>query len=205
MIGLLGKKLGMSAIYDDKGRYTAVTAIKAGPCPVVQVKTAAKDGYSALQLGFGAIRSKLVNKPEQGHFKKHNVELQRKLHEIRDFDGDRQVGEVLKVDLFQPGDVINVTGVSKGRGFAGVIKRHGYHRPNQTHGTHEAFRGGGSIGQASYPARVWPGTKMPGHMGNHKVTVKNLVVLRIDAEQGILLVKGAVPGAAGGILVIKKK
>lgn len=204
MIGLIGKKIGMSAVFDAVGRHTPVTVIKAGPCPVVQRKTVETDGYNAVQLGFEQAE-KNVTKPEKGHFNKSKVQPHRILSEIRDFSGDPAVGENLKVDLFNPGDKVEVSGISKGRGFAGVIKRHGFHRPNQTHGTHEAFRAGGSVGQASFPARVFPGMRMPGRLGGSRVTVKNLKVVRVDLENGIILVKGAVPGAAGGYLVIRKR
>lgn len=204
MIGLIGRKKGMGSIYDSAGKHTAVTVIEVGPCPVVQVKTEKKDSYNALQLGFGSVRPKLVNKPKAGHFTSRNIEPTRHLKEFRDFSGDYKEGDMLTVDMFNPGDYISVTGISKGRGFAGVIKRFGFNRPNQSHGTHEAFRGPGSIGNASDPARVWPGKRMAGRMGNDRVTVKNLKVLKIDSENGLLLVKGAVPGKNGGIVQIAK-
>lgn len=204
MIGLLGRKKGMGAIFDETGRQTPVTVIEVGPCPVVQVKSDDKDGYSALQIGFDQIKQKHATIPVINHFKRAGLEPYRVLHEFRNFEGEHKIGEVLKVDLFQPGDYVEITGVSKGRGFAGVIKRHGFSRPNQSHGTHESFRGGGSIGAASYPARVWPGHKMPGRMGNRKVTVKNLHVVKVDTDNGLLLVKGSIPGARGGYLSIRK-
>ena len=150
------------------------------------------------------MRRKRVTRPLIGHFERRGLEPHRVLRELRDFEGEYAPGAVLKVDLFRPGDLIAVSGVSKGRGFAGVIKRHGYSRPNQSHGTHEAFRGPGSIGAASFPARVWPGHKMAGRMGGAKVTVKNLRVVKVDVENHLLMVKGAVPGAPGGYLVIRK-
>jgi len=205
MIGLLGRKKGMSAIFDNKGRHSAVTVIEAGPCPVVQIKTQKTDGYEALQLGFDPVRPRRVTKPVMGHFEKNKLQPHRLLREFRNFDTERKVGDVLKVDLFQPGDKVDVTGISKGRGFTGVIKRHGFHRPVQSHGTHEKFRGGGSVGAASYPARVWPGHKMPGRMGGKGVTVKNLLVMKIDADKGLMIIKGHVPGAANGYLFIRKR
>ncbi len=203
MIGLLGRKKGMASIFDD-GKLTAVTVIEAGPCPVVQVKTPERNKYSALQLAFDPVRSNLANKPRSGHFEKAGVKPHRILVEFRDFEGDHKPGDVLKVDLFETGDRIDVTGISKGRGFAGVIKRYGFKSPGQTHGTHEQFRGPGSIGNASYPARVWPGKRMAGRMGNKRVTVKNLRVIKIDSDKGLMMVKGAIPGAPGGLIRIRK-
>ncbi len=203
MIGLLGRKKGMAAVFED-GRHTAVTVLEVGPCPVVQVKTSDRDSYNAIQLAFEPIRPKLVTKPRAGHFGKSGVEPHRVLSEFRDFSGDYKPGDILKVDLFEPGDTVHVTGVSKGRGFTGVVKRYGFKTPNQTHGTHESFRGTGSIGAGSSPARVWPGKKMPGRMGGVRVTTKNLKVLRVDSENGLMVVKGAVPGATGGLIRIRK-
>lgn len=203
MIGLLGKKRGMSS-YFDKGRATPVTIIEVGPCPVVQMKSAASDGYDALQIGFGAVKAKRVAKPEAGHFKRAGIEPVAVLSEFRGFPGEHRVGEVLTVDLFKVGDKVDVIGISKGKGFTGVIKRHNFRRPNQSHGTHEAFRHGGSIGQHSYPARTWPGMKMPGRMGGDRVTTKNLTIVKIDAERRLMLIRGAVPGAPGGIVTVRK-
>ncbi len=195
----------MSAVFDELGRQIPVTLLEVGPCPVIQVKTEKTDEYSALQLAFDEVRPKVLNKPKLGHLKKAKAGNYRRLREFRNFDGDYKTGDVIKVaDLFKTGDMVTVTGVSKGRGFTGVIKRHNFSRPGQTHGTHEAFRGPGSIGQASYPARVWPGKKMPGRMGGVSVTVKNLRIIRIDADKGLMIVKGAVPGASGGWLRISK-
>lgn len=205
MIGLIGRKKGMSAVFDDSGKNIPVTIIEAGPCPVVQVKTEDTDRYNALQVGFDPVRPKLTTRPRIGHFKRAELEPYRILQEFKDFDGQYKPGDILKADLFKTGDLIEVTGVSKGKGFAGVIKRHGFSRPNQSHGTHEAFRGPGSIGAASYPARVWPGQKMPGRLGGKRVTVKNLRVVKVDVERGLLLVKGAVPGAPGSFISIRKK
>ncbi|MCF7810354.1 50S ribosomal protein L3 [bacterium] len=204
MIGLLGRKKGMASIFTPNGGQIPVTVLEAGPCPVVQVKTVERDKYKAVQLAFDPIRPKLVNRPLTGHFEKANLEPHRLLKEFRDFEGDYNSGDVLKADIFKDGDIIHVTGISKGRGFAGVIKRHGFSRPNQTHGTHEAFRGPGSIGQASYPARVWPGKKMPGRMGGTRVTVKNLFIMKVDADKGLILVRGAVPGAPGSYVSLHK-
>ncbi|MDP8228092.1 MAG: 50S ribosomal protein L3 [Candidatus Electryoneaceae bacterium] len=205
MITLLGRKKGMGAVFDDEGRHTPVTVLEVGPCQVLQVKTVESDGYAAVQTGFELINPKLVNKPRAGHFNRAGTKPYRLLREFR-YDGNREfkTGEMLKVDHFKPGDLVIVTGTSKGRGFAGVIKRHGFHRPKQTHGTHESFRGTGSIGACSYPARVFPGKKMPGRMGGGSVTVKNLVVVDVDVEKGLLMVKGAVPGPPGGFIKVRK-
>ena len=148
MIGLLGKKKGMSAIFEG-GKHIPVTVIEAGPCPVVQVKNQDTDGYNALQIAYDPVKPKHVNKPSMGHFNKANVQPHRRLRELRNYDGEHKVGDVINIEVFKPGDIVDISGISKGRGTAGVIKRHGFHRPNQSHGTHEIFRGGGSIGQAS--------------------------------------------------------
>jgi len=203
MIGLLGRKKGMASVFKD-GKLTAVTVLEVGPCPVVQVKTISKDKYEALQIAFDPIRPKLVTRPRAAHFSKAGVQPHRILREFRNFDGDYKVGDVLKVNLFELGDKIDVIGVSKGRGFTGVIKRHGFTRPNQSHGTHEAFRGPGSIGNASSPARVWPGKRMPGRMGGDRVTIKNLTVIKVDTENDLMMVKGAIPGAPGGLIRVRK-
>lgn len=204
MIGLLGRKKGMASIFDDNGKRIAVTVLEVGPCPVIQVKTPDKDKYKSLQLGFEPIRPKLVNSPLKGHFDKAGVVPYRILREFKDFDGEYKSGDELNIDLFKTGDIVHVTGTSKGRGFTGVVKRYGFSRPNQSHGTHEQFRGPGSIGQASYPARVWPGKRMAGRMGGVSVTVKNLCIIKIDTDKGLMMVKGAVPGAPGGVVRIRK-
>lgn len=203
MIGLLGKKRGMSSTF-DKGRLTPVTVIEVGPCPVVQVKTIETDGYNAIQIGFGKKDPKRTIKPAAGHFKKANVEPVSKLQEIRNFSGEVKAGDLLTLDLFKVGDKVDIIGTSKGKGYAGVIKRHHFGRPNQTHGTHEAFRGPGSIGSHSYPARTWPGQRMAGRLGGSRVTTKNLQIVSLDSEHGLMLVRGAVPGAPGGLLTIRK-
>jgi large subunit ribosomal protein L3 len=218
MIGLLAKKCGMSSIF-DKGKLAPVTVLEVGPCPVVQVKSVESDGYNALQLGFGEVAHRgkpkkdrpktaaketefKTTKPLEGHFKKAGVNPTKVLQEFRDFPGDHKVGDVLKADMFKVGDKVDIIGNSKGRGYSGVIKRHGFGRPNQTHGTHESFRGSGSIGQHSYPARTWPGQRMAGRLGGDRHTTKNLQVVAIDAEKGLVLIRGAVPGANGGIVTI---
>ncbi len=203
MIGLLGKKRGMSAIFDN-GRLSPVTVIEVGPCPVVQVKTIDSDGYNAVQLGFGKKDPKRTIKPAAGQFKKAGVEPVKVLREFRDFPGEVTPGQIFTLDIFKVGEKVDIIGVSKGKGFTGVIKRHNFHRPNQTHGTHEAFRHGGSIGQHSDPARTWPGMKMAGRSGGGRVTTKNLQIIGLDPANSLVLVRGAVPGAPGGILTICK-
>ncbi len=203
MIGLIGKKKGMSSLF-DQGRLMPVTVLEVGPCPIVRVMTHESDGYNAIQIGFGQVAEKRLNKPDAGQFKKSGATPTKVLREIRDFPAGAKAGDVLTVETFKVGDKVDVLGISKGKGYAGVIKRHHFHRPNQTHGTHEAFRGPGSIGQHSYPARTWPGMKMAGRLGGDRVTIKNLVVVSVDAEHGLLLVRGAVPGAAGNLVTVRK-
>ena len=201
--GLIGKKIGMTQIFDEAGKVVPVTVIEAGPCVVTQLKTAENDGYEAVQLGFGDVSPKHTNKPMTGHFKKNDLPFKRTLKEFRlDDISNVNVGDVLKADVFAAGDVIDVSGVSKGKGFQGRIKRWGQRRGPMTHGSHFQ-RHPGSIGQCAYPARVLKGVKMAGHMGNERVTVKNLTVVRIDAEQNLILVKGAVPGAKNGLVAIR--
>jgi large subunit ribosomal protein L3 len=201
--GLIGKKIGMTQIFDEAGKVVPVTVIEAGPCVVTQLKTAENDGYEAVQLGFGDVSPKHTNKPMTGHFKKNDLPFKRTLKEFRlDDISNVNVGDVLKADVFAAGDVIDVSGVSKGKGFQGRIKRWGQRRGPMTHGSHFQ-RHPGSIGQCAYPARVLKGVKMAGHMGNERVTVKNLSVVRIDAEQNLILVKGAVPGAKNGLVAIR--
>ena len=201
--GLIGKKIGMTQIFDEAGKVVPVTVIEAGPCVVTQLKTAENDGYEAVQLGFGDLSPKHVNKPMTGHFKKNDLPFKRTLKEFRlDDISNVNVGDILKADVFAAGDVIDVSGVSKGKGFQGRIKRWGQRRGPMTHGSHFQ-RHPGSIGQCAYPARVLKGVKMAGHMGNERVTVKNLTVVRIDAEQNLILVKGAVPGAKNGLVAIR--
>jgi large subunit ribosomal protein L3 len=205
MAGLIGKKLGMTQIYDEKEELVPVTVVAAGPCPVVQVRTEKTDGYTALQLAFDEIPERKLNKPEMGHFAKASVQAHRVLKEFRlDDGGEYEVGQVLDVSQFEVGDELKVTGTSKGKGFAGVMKRHNFHGKGATHGTPDRARHGGSIGQGTSPGKVWKGKKMPGHMGNVRVTVKGLSVVRIDSERNLLFVKGAVPGGVNGYLVLRK-
>ncbi len=200
MKSILGKKIGMTQVFKDDGRLITVTVIEAGPVSVIQKKEKDKDGYDAIQVGFDVIRKeKNVTKPMMGHFKKNSVSPYRFIKEVR-MDGVN-AGESVNVDIFSAGDKINVTGTSKGKGFQGVIKRHNFGGGPASHGSMFG-RAPGSIGQGADPSRVWKNTKLPGHMGDEKVTVKNLEVIDIRKEQNILLVKGAVPGANGGYLII---
>lgn len=201
--GILGEKIGMTQIYSDDGRAIPVTVVKAGPCKVVQIKTAEKDGYEAVQLGFDKIKEKKVTKPLLGHFKKAQVHPHRYLIEIRMSIQELTVGQDIYIDIFEKGEKVDVTGISKGKGFAGVMKRHGYHGGPGSHGS-MFNRAPGSIGSSSYPSRVWKGKGMPGHLGSKRVTLKGLEVVDIKKEQNILLIKGAIPGATGGFLIISK-
>ena len=204
--GILGKKLGMTQIFTEEGDVVPVTVIQAGPCRVVQVKTKENDGYEAVQLGFDEIKKqKNVTKPLLGHFKKASLPPFRFLREIR-VDGIEdvpKVGEEVRADIFSKGEKVSVTGISKGKGFQGVMKRHGFHGGPGSHGS-MFNRAPGSIGQSSFPSRVWKNKGMPGHMGSERVTVKNLEVVDVRKEQNLLIVKGAVPGATGGYLIIRK-
>ena len=201
--GLIGKKIGMTQIFDEKGMVVPVTVIEAGPCVVSQVKTVETDGYNAVQLGFGEIKSNKVNKPMAGHFAKANVEAKKHLREFRADDVQNvKVGDEVKVDTFEQGDKVDVQGISKGKGFQGVIKRHGQHRGPMGHGS-MYHRRPGSMGSTSTPGRVFKGKKLPGHMGVQKITIQNLEVIKVDMDKNVLLVKGSVPGPKGAILKIK--
>ena len=200
---LIGKKVGMTQIFDENGVVIPVTVIEAGPCVVAQVKTLEKDGYEAIQLGFGEVKEKKVNKPEKGHFTKANI---KPLKHLREFKLDSiegiKVGDELKADIFAVGDKIDVQGTSKGKGFQGVIKRHGQSRGPMGHGS-MYHRRPGSMGPTSTPGRVFKGKKLPGHMGHVTVTIQNLDVVKVDMDKNVILVKGSVPGAKGAILKIK--
>ncbi len=205
MRGLIGKKVGMTQIYDDEGVMIPVTIIEAGPCVVTQVKTIDSDGYEAIQVGYGERKKKHLNKPLEGHFKNAKVDPKRVLAEFNVIPGfDYKVGQEFNASLFKAGEYVDVTGTSKGRGFAGVIKRHNFNRQPQTHGTKNTLRHPGSIGQASDPSRVFKGMKMAGHYGNEKVTVTNLEVVKVDEDNSRIMLKGAVPGANNGIVYIIK-
>jgi large subunit ribosomal protein L3 len=201
--GILGTKLGMTQIFDDT-RAIPVTIIKAGPCFVTQVKTPERDGYSAVQLAFGEVPSGRVSKPAQGHFDKHGAEPGRHLVEIRTEDAaSYEPGQELRADVFAPGDRADVVGVSKGKGFAGVMKRHGFGGLSSSHGTERKHRSPGAIGACATPSRVFKGMRMAGQMGNERVTVLNLEIVQADAERNLLLVRGAVPGPDGGLVMVR--
>ena len=200
--GLIGKKIGMTQIFDEAGKVVPVTVIEAGPCVVTQLKTAENDGYEAVQLGFGDVSPKHTNKP-MTHFKKNDLPFKRTLKEFRlDDISNVNVGDVLKADVFAAGDVIDVSGVSKGKGFQGAIKRHNQHRLKETHGTGPVVRQAGSMGACSSPSRIFKGKGMAGHMGAENVTVQNLVIVKIDAENNLIAIKGAIPGPKGGVVCI---
>lgn len=202
--GIIGKKLGMTQIFAENGAAIPVTVIDAGPCFVVQKKTQATDGYSAVQLGYEDIREKLVTKPRTGHFKKANVPAKRHLKEFRLENAEEMnVGDVVAVDTFAAGEKVDITGITKGRGYTGAVKRWGHHILRMTHGTGPIHRQVGSMGACSTPSRVMKNKKMAGQYGNEQVTVLNLEVVKIDAEKGLIAVKGAVPGAKGGIVFIR--
>jgi large subunit ribosomal protein L3 len=202
---IIGKKIGMTQIFNENGLSIPVTVIQAGPCPVVQKKTAENDGYKSLKLGFGEISEKRLNKPEKGLFAKIKIPSRKYLREFRTDEADKyEVGQEIKVsDMFQNGDRIDVSGISKGKGFQGTIKRYGQTGGPETHGS-MYHRRVGSMSANTSPARVFKGKKLPGHMGVDKVTVQNLDVVKVDAEKNLLLVKGAVPGPKGGLLIIKE-
>jgi large subunit ribosomal protein L3 len=204
MKGIIGKKIGMTQFFDDTGEVVPVTVIEAGPCYVTQIKTDDVDGYSAVQLGFERIDARKLNLPERGHLRRADVNL-RVLREFRVTDpAEYQVGQCIKADLFAPGQRVDVVGTTKGRGFAGVIKRYGFHRQPKTHGQTDRVRAPGAIGACTYPGRVWKGKKMPGHMGSARKTVQNLRVVLADPERNLLLVRGGVPGPNGGLVLIQE-
>lgn len=206
-MGILGKKLGMTQVFNEIGNVDSITVVQAGPCAVVQKKSDEKEGYNALQLGFDEVKEKSITKPLKGHFAKAGSSAFRLLKEIRipaeEFE-KFSIGQALKADFFQAGEFVDVIGISKGKGFAGVIKRHHFAGFPASHGTHEVKRHGGAIGQASSPGRVFKGTRMAGHMGTSQRTVQNLKITRVIPEKNLLFIKGAVPGASGGYLIIKK-
>ena len=205
MSGLIGKKIGMTSIFDENGKNIPCTVIETGPCVVTQVRTLEVDGYSALQLGFDDKSEKNVSKAAQGHFKKAGSSPKRQVVEFRDFEGDYKLGDTISVDLFVEGEFVDVQATSKGKGFQGVVKRRGFGGVGQsTHGQHNRLRAPGSIGAASYPARVFKGMKMAGRMGGENVTVQNLRVLKVAPEKNILVVKGCVPGHKNAYVKIFK-
>ena len=200
--GILGKKLGMTRVFEENGSVTAVTVIEAGPCTITQIKTRVIDGYDTVQLGFG--ETKKLNSPQRGHLKRAGG-MFRELREIPVSDlEDLEVGQTITTDIFFVGEIIQVTGISKGRGFTGGVKRHGFHGGPKTHGQSDRHRAPGSIGAGTSPGRVWKGLKMAGHMGTQKVTVKGLQVVQVYQDRNLLLIKGAVPGPQGGLVTIYK-
>ena len=201
--GIIGKKIGMTQIFDEAGKVVPVTVVEAGPCVVVQKKTVENDGYAALQLGYGDVMVQRVNKPMKGHFDKADVACKKELKEFRLDDCDTlNVGDIIKADTFAVGDSIDVVGTSKGKGFAGAIKRHNQHRLKETHGTGPVHRQAGSMGACSSPSRIYKGKGMAGHMGAEQVTVQNLEIVKIDTENNLIAIKGAIPGPKGGIVYI---
>lgn len=205
MIGLIGKKIGMTQIFDEDGKVMPVTVLHAGPCHVLEMKSIDKDGYISIKLGYEPILAKKVNKPMTGYFKTLGCEPVRYIKEFRVKNvRDTVLKDTFKVDLFQVNELVTVTGTSKGRGFAGVMKRWNFHGFMSSHGVHESFRGGGSIGQCATPARVLKGKKMAGHYGVDKVTVKNLKVVKVDVEKNLIMIKGAVPGHRNSLVLLKK-
>jgi large subunit ribosomal protein L3 len=203
-LGIIGKKLGMTQVFLEDGSVIPVSVVEAGPCSVVQKKTKEKDGYDALQLGFLQKNSKRVNRPLSGHFKKAGVGPCYHLKEFRVEGTEKyELGQEITVNLFKPGDVVDVTGLSKGRGFTGVMKRHGFHGSPGSHGTHEYFRHGGSVGSAAFPHHVFKGMKMPGHHGNQRVTIQNIKVVDVKEDQNLILLKGGIPGSPNGWVLIR--
>ena len=205
MSGLIGKKIGMTNIFAEDGKILPCTVVQAGPCTVTQVRTKNHDGYDALQLGFNEKSEKSTNKSELGHYKKSGATPMKKLVEFKGFENDYKLGDKITVEHFNVGEYVDVTGTSKGKGFQGVVKRHGFAGVGQaTHGQHNRLRAPGSIGAASYPARVFKGMRMAGQMGNKKVTVQNLQVLKVVPEKNLLLLKGCVPGHKNSLILIRK-
>ena len=201
--GIIGKKMGMTQIFDENGKVVPVTVVEAGPCTVVQKKTVESDGYVAVQLGYGDISAKKVSKPAKGHFDKADVAPKRTLREFRlDDISAMNVGDILKADVFAVGDRIDVVGTSKGKGYAGAIKRWNQHRLRESHGTGPVARHAGSMGSCSTPSRVFKGKRLPGHLGAERVTIQNLKVVKVDAETNLIAIKGAIPGPKGSVVCI---
>jgi large subunit ribosomal protein L3 len=202
--GILGTKLGMTQVFDERNRIVPVTVVKAGPCVVTQVRTPEKDGYSAVQLAYGATDPRKVNKPRSGHFAKAGVTPRRHLAELRTTDaGEYEVGQEITAEVFEAGALVDVTGTSKGKGTAGVMKRHGFGGLGASHGTQRKHRSPGSIGGCATPGRVFKGLRMAGRMGHERVTTQSLTVHLVEAESGLLLIKGAVPGPKGGLVFVR--
>ncbi len=201
--GIIGKKVGMTQVFDDNGNAVPVTVIEAGPCYVTQVRTAESDGYTAVQMGFGETKPQRLTKGQLGHLRRNNLSALRHLREFRVKDVDVTEGQEIKADVFAKGERVDVIGTSKGRGFAGTIKRHNFNRQPKTHGQSDRERAPGSVGQTTFPGRTLPGQRMAGRMGNDRVTAENVEVVVVDAERNLIAVRGSVPGANGGIVLIK--
>ena len=205
MTGILGKKIGMTTVFQNDGNAVPCTVIEAGPCYITQIRTKEKDGYEAVQLGYEEKKDKNTTKPLIGKFKKIKTPTLRHLKEVRDFpQGELKEGDIIKVDMFKEGDTVKITGVSKGKGFQGVVRRHGFAGGQRTHGQSDRQRAPGSIGGSSYPSRVFKGQRMAGRMGNDTVTVRNLKVVKIFSDSNLILIKGAIPGAKSGLVEIYK-
>jgi len=202
MAAILAKKLGMTQLFQEDGRVERVTVLEAGPCPVTGIRTFDRDGYEAVQLAFGATREKQLSKPELGHLKKAGAPPMKHLVEFRDEAGELQIGDTVTVEAFEPGQKVKVAGTSKGKGFQGGIKRHGFSRGPVSHGSHNV-RAPGSIGASATPSRVFPGQRMPGQMGNKRITQRGLEVVQVDADQNLLILRGAVPGPRNGIVEVR--
>jgi large subunit ribosomal protein L3 len=205
MKGIIGKKVGMTQLFDEKGVVVPVTVIEAGPCYVTQVKTVETDGYSAIQLGFEEVAERKLTKGQKGHVQKAGTPTVRRLREMRSDEGDTQynLGDVIKADIFQDGEIVDVTGISKGKGFAGAVKRHGFAGGPKTHGQSDRHRAPGSRGAGTTPGHTYPGLRGPGHMGDEQVTVQNLKIALVDAERNLIAIRGAVPGPRGGLVLVR--
>lgn len=202
--GIIGKKIGMTQIFDEKGKVIPVTVVEAGPCVITQKKTKENDGYEAVQMGYGDMKPQRLTKPLAGHFKKGDVAPKKTLREFRFEDiSEMNVGDLVKADAFEAGEKVDVCGISKGKGYSGVIKRWNFHRLKESHGSGPVVRHGGSTGACSSPSRVWKGLKMAGHLGTDKVTVQNLTIAKIDVENNLIAIKGAVPGPKGGVVIVR--
>ncbi|MBN2001123.1 50S ribosomal protein L3 [candidate division KSB1 bacterium] len=206
MHGIIGKKLGITRLFDDNGNSYVATVVQAGPCYVTQVKTVEKDGYEAVQFGFEEKKEKHTTKPVLGHLAKNNLKPFKILKELRDFQSEEVLkpGDVIKADIFRPGDKVKVTGISKGKGFAGVVKRHNFSGGPKSHGQSDRLRAPGSLGQSSYPSRVYKGLRMAGRMGGKNVTISGLKIMKVDSENNLVIIKGSVPGANKGFVIIRK-
>jgi large subunit ribosomal protein L3 len=205
MKGIIGKKVGMTQLFDESGVVVPVTVIEAGPCYVTQVKTVDTDGYNAIQLGFEEVAERKLTKGQKGHLQKAGTPIVRRLREMRSDDGDTQynLGDVIKADIFQDGEIVDVTGISKGKGFAGAVKRHHFAGGPKTHGQSDRHRAPGSRGAGTTPGHTYPGLRGPGHMGDDQVTVQNLKIALVDAERNLIAIRGAVPGPRGGLVLVR--